>query len=181
MMTTTSGDLYRTDLRAYLAKLRTLVGDRERIEILAETPRVLASLVEAHTPAQMQMRPFDGKWTPSEILGHLGDTEWVFGYRIRQVLGEERPQIYAMDHELWVRGQRHNERDPGELLETFRGLRAPNIRLWQRMTPADLQRVGIHNERGPESLETTLLLQAGHDLSHIDQLKRYLAAVTNPA
>jgi hypothetical protein len=170
-------DLSSSDPEAYLVKITALVGGRDRIEILSETADVLAGIVGDHSAEQMRARPFMEKWTPNEIIGHLGDTEWVFGYRMRAVLCEHEPRILAMDHELWVSGQGHNEREPADLVETFRRLRAPNLALWKRMTPADLQRVGIHNERGAESLDKTLLMQAGHDLSHIDQITRYLAAV----
>jgi hypothetical protein len=45
------------------------------------------------------------------------------------------------------------------------------------MSAADLQRTGQHNERGPESLGVMLRMVAGHDLSHRDQLTRYIQAV----
>jgi hypothetical protein len=45
------------------------------------------------------------------------------------------------------------------------------------MPPADLQRTGQHNERGPESLGVMLRMLAGHDLSHLDQIARYIHAV----
>jgi hypothetical protein len=45
------------------------------------------------------------------------------------------------------------------------------------MSPADLQRTGQHNERGPESLAVMLRMLAGHDLSHLDQIARYIRAV----
>jgi hypothetical protein len=170
-------DLYAADPDAYAAKIKALVGDRDRIGILSETADILAGIIARHTPEQMRTRPFEGKWTPNEVVGHLCDTEWVFGYRIRSIFCEDRPNMLAMDHELWVSGQRHNERDPNELIETFRNMRAANLALWNRIPPADLQRCGRHNERGPESLDKTLTMQAGHDLSHIDQVTRYLAAV----
>jgi hypothetical protein len=171
-------DLSSTDPEAYVAKIAALVGDRDRVEILFETADILAGMVSRHSDDQMRTRPFEGKWTANEIVGHLGDTEWVFGYRIRAVLCEDEPQILAMDHELWVSGQGHNDRAPAELVDTFRHLRQANLSLWQRMRPQDFQRGGLHNERGRETLDKTLLMQAGHDLSHIDQLRRYLAAVT---
>ena len=42
---------------------------------------------------------------------------------------------------------------------------------------ANLQRTGQHNERGPESLAVMLPMMAGHDLSHLDQITRYIRAV----
>ena len=96
---------------------------------------------------------------------------------MRLVICEESPTILGMDQELWVTGQRHNEREPAELLEAFRSLRACNIALWKQMTATDLERTGQHNERGAESLGVMLRMCAGHDLSHIDQIQRYLEAV----
>jgi hypothetical protein len=40
-----------------------------------------------------------------------------------------------------------------------------------------LKRTGEHNERGPESLDVMLRLLAGHDLSHLSQIARYVQAV----
>jgi hypothetical protein len=41
----------------------------------------------------------------------------------------------------------------------------------------DLQRSGQHNERGVESLAVILQLLAGHDLSHLHQISRYIQAL----
>jgi hypothetical protein len=174
-------DLSTSDPQAYFAKIGALVGQRDPIEILTETPDVLAQIVRTHPAEQLRARPFEGKWTPNEVIGHLGDTEWVFGYRIRAILCEDKPDILGMNHELWVSGQRHNQREPAELVETFRRLRGPNLALWKRVEPAQLERVGVHNERGTESLAMYLRAQAGHDLSHVDQIRRYLAAAEERA
>ena len=56
-------------------------------------------------------------------------------------------------------------------------IRQFNLALWGRMSAADLQRAGQHNERGPESLGVMLRMLAGHDLSHRDQLTRYVQAI----
>jgi hypothetical protein len=49
--------------------------------------------------------------------------------------------------------------------------------VWKRTSPTDLERTGQHNERGPESLGVMLRLLAGHDLSHLRQITRYIEAV----
>ena len=96
---------------------------------------------------------------------------------MRLILCEATPTILGMDQELWVSTQRHNQRDPAELAATFRAIRDINLPLWRGMTPDDLARVGRHNERGEESLATMLMMTAGHDLTHIDQISRYLEAI----
>lgn len=174
---TTMAAIEKGDNAAYQQKLMGLLGNRDPIEVLGKTADVFAGMVEKHSPEVMRTRPFPGKWTPNEIIGHLSDSEWVYGYRVRLILCQEKPVILGMDQDLWVAGQRHNERQPKDLLTIFRNQRAANLELWKRMTPADLKRVGKHSERGEESLGLMLKMNAGHDLSHIDQLSRYLKAV----
>jgi hypothetical protein len=176
-MTTVQTGLWVSDPQAYREKLLTLLGDRDPLEVLAQTASALAEVVRTHSSAALRRRPFEGKWTPNEVIGHLADGEWVYGYRLRLILCEDNPAILGMNQDLWVAGQRHNEREPSELVEMFRTVRQFNLALWKSMSPADLQRTGQHNERGPESLAVMLRMLAGHDLSHLDQIARYIRAV----
>jgi hypothetical protein len=51
------------------------------------------------------------------------------------------------------------------------------LRLIERATPAELKRVGVHSERGEESIEYLVRLYAGHDLLHLRQIDRIRAVV----
>jgi DinB superfamily len=110
------------------------------------------------------------------VIGHLTDSEWVYGYRLRLILCEDAPAIVGTNQDLWVAALRHNEREPSELVEIFRTLRRFNLAGWKRTAPEDLKRIGQHNERGPESLSMKGRLLAGHDLSHLAQITRYIEA-----
>jgi hypothetical protein len=165
-----------TDPAGYRQRMFDLVGSRDRFTIMADSPRVLNETVSGTRAAVLRSRPFADKWTPTEILGHLVDAEFIFGYRTRAILCDDRPRIIGMDQEAWVREQRYNDRDPGELVAAFAALRGVNMRLWRSIGTEQLNRIGIHSERGEESLDTMLTMIAGHDLSHIDQLRRYIAA-----
>ncbi|MHC4993085.1 MAG: DinB family protein [Planctomycetota bacterium] len=112
-----------------------------------------------------------------QILGHLMDVEWVFGFRTRTMVCDERPTLSGIDQDLWTAAQEHNERDPRDLLESFRTLRELNLRFWRSLSPEQRQSVGVHAERGEERVETMLHMLAGHDLVHLDQLVRYIAAI----
>jgi hypothetical protein len=176
-MTTAANAIWLNDPKAYQDKLCGLLGDRDPIGVLSRTAEVLDEFVKKNPVQKLQTRPFPGKWTPNEIFGHLVDTEWTFGFRMRMIFCEEEPTILGMDQEKWVERQRYNQQDPRELVGLFRALRGGNLALWKTMTPTDLARVGRHNERGAESLGMMLRMEAGHDLSHIDQITRYLQAI----
>jgi hypothetical protein len=162
---------------AYREKVLTLVGDRNPLEVMAQTAPSLADIVRTHSATVLRARPFEGKWTPNEIIGHLTDSEWVYGYRLRLILSEDNSAILGTTQDSWVTALRHNEREPVELVETFRTLRHFNLEQWRRVSPEQLTRTGQHNERGPVSLDVMLRLLAGHDLSHLDQITRYIHAV----
>ncbi len=165
--------------QAYREKMFNLLANRDPLEVLAQTASALADIVgkHKHSPTVLRTRPFEGKWTPNEIIGHLTDSEWVYGYRLRLILSENDPAILGTQQDSWVAGLRHNEREPSELVEIFRVLRSLNSAVWRRTSPEDLKRAGQHNERGPESLGVMLRLLAGHDLSHLAQITRYIQAI----
>jgi hypothetical protein len=166
-----------SDPKAYQKKLSDLLGNRDPLTVLAETPDKLKEILRTSTAEKMRERPFPGKWTPLEVIGHLVDTEFTYGFRVRHIFCEVEPTLIGMDQEKWVERQRYNERDPAELVSIFAILRKANLAVWKLMTPADLRRVGRHAERGPETLELMLRMEAGHDLSHIDQIRRYLQSI----
>ena len=163
--------------QAYREKMFSLLGDRDPLEVLAQTPDRLTDIVAKHSAAVLRTRPFEGKWSPNEIIGHLTDGEWVYGYRLRLMLCEDNPTILGTNQDSWVASLRHNEHEPSELVEIFRTLRQLNLAAWRQTSPADLERSGQHNERGQESLGVMLRLVAGHDLSHSDQIARYVQAI----
>jgi hypothetical protein len=163
--------------QAYRERMFTLVGDRDPLEVIAQTASTLVDVVRKHSATVLRTRPLEGKWTPNEVIGHLTDSEWVYGHRLRLILCENDPTILGTNQDFWVAALRHNEREPMELVEIFRTLRHFNLAEWRRMSPEHLKRTGQHNERGPESLTIMLQLLAGHDLSHLDQITRYIHAV----
>lgn len=176
-MTTSHAGLSVSDPQAYRADLFKLLGDRDPLEVLGQTSATLVDIVQSNSVTALRTRPFADKWTPNEVIGHLVDSEWVYGYRLRLVLCEDSPPILGTNQNAWVAGQQHNQREPSEQVETFRSLRELNLALWKRLSPADLTRTGLHNERGPESLAVMLRMMAGHDLSHLNQIARYAEAV----
>jgi DinB family protein len=180
-MSTRQSGLEISNVQSYRDKLFSFLGDRDPLDVLGQTASALQDIVRENSAEVLRTRPFQGKWTPNEIIGHLSDSEWVNGYRTRLILCEDNPTILGMNQDFWVTCQRHNDRSPSELVEMFRDLRRLNLRSWKAISSENLKRTGHHNERGPESLGLMLRMLAGHDLSHLDQIHRFIGAVRNAA
>jgi hypothetical protein len=112
-------------------------------------------------------------------MQHLADSELVWGYRLRMVLSHDRPPLTGYDQDLWADRLGYRDADAQEALNCFGVLRRVNLRLLDRATAADLQRVGVHAERGEERLDHMVRLYAGHDLLHLRQVDRIRAALSS--
>jgi hypothetical protein len=117
-----------------------------------------------------------GKWSVIEVIQHLADSELVYGWRTRMILTEDRPAIQGFDQDAWTRTLRYDEMPLDVALGQLGGMRAANLQLWRSLSPAQRARVGVHSERGPESLDLLLHLMGAHDLVHRRQIERGLAA-----
>ncbi len=167
-----------SDIATYVAGLLDLLGDQDPVGVLQHTPDALRQFLTT-VPAHIVTIPeAPGKWSIREVIQHLADSELVGGFRLRMVLAHNRPALTGYDQDLWATRLRYTEVDVRDALEQFTVLRRANLRLWQNLGPADLIRVGMHGERGEESLEHMRRLYAGHDVLHLRQVERIRASQT---
>ena len=161
----------------YAEAVLGLVGGREPMSILRETPAAAARAVEGLTPAQLRRPEAPGKWSIAQVLQHLADSDLVWGWRMRLILAQDKPPITGYDQDLWADRLHYADADAAQALETLRVLRRNNLWLIERATAEDLKRVGIHAERGEESAGYLCGLYAGHDLLHLRQLERIRSVI----
>jgi uncharacterized damage-inducible protein DinB len=157
---------------AYIAALLDLLGSRDPLTVVRATPAALARAIQGLSGEQLRKPERPGRWSIGQVLQHLADSDLVWGWRVRLILAQDRPTLTGYDQDLWAERLHYADSDPAESLETFGVLRRANIRLIERASPADLKRVGVHSERGDESLEHLRRLYAGHDLMHLAQIER---------
>ena len=160
----------------YRQRMFSYIDGKDPLKLLAAAPNKLAKLVKAVSPAAARKRPSSGGWSIAEIVAHMADTELVGGYRIRAILGAPGSQIIGFDQDAWVTALHYDKRGLGKSLDQFSAFREANLTLLKTLTPEQWKHHGMHNERGPESVETIVRLFAGHDLNHIGQIERILAA-----
>jgi len=93
------------------------------------------------------------------------------------VLAHDRPAITGYDQDAWAARLRYAEAPLEPALADFEAARAANLRLLARVPESDRERIGVHAERGEESVAHMIRMYAGHDVLHIRQIERILAAV----
>jgi uncharacterized damage-inducible protein DinB len=159
------------DVRAYVRKIDAYRAGRDPIALMKQGPGKFERAVAGLSAARMRKRPARGKWSIIEILGHLNDTEVVYGYRIRLSLSQSGATILGYDQAKWTEELRHRRANAKRLLTRIRVLRESNLETVQRLPRTAWKRYGRHSERGNESVRRVLELVAGHDLNHLDQIK----------
>jgi hypothetical protein len=158
----------------YVRRLLGLLGNREPLGVMEQTPRSLAALFRDVSKPRLLARPAPGKWSALEILSHMAEMEMVYAFRVRQVLTRSGQPIQALDQNDWARVGNYRKLDLDRSLALFTLLRAANLTLLRSIPRSAWKRYGLHEERGREELGLMARLLAGHDLNHLAQLERIL-------
>jgi hypothetical protein len=161
----------------YIASLLDTLGSQDPLQVLAEMPDALRRGIAGMSEQQLSTGEAPGKWSARQMLAHLADSELVGAFRFRMILAHDRPAIPGYDQDAWAGHLGYEKADVAAVLNTFSSLRGANVRLLERTTPEERQRVGLHSERGAESLDFMMRIYAGHDLVHLRQLARIRQAI----
>ena len=168
----------KEDAAAYTAALLDLLGAREPLQQLEQTPAVMRSAVANVQASRLSAPEAPGKWSVRQVVAHVADSDVVFAWRLRLILAQDKPPIQGYDQDAWAQRLAYDEAELDQSLAVFAALRAWNLRLIKRASAGELQRVGVHSERGEESIAHLLKLYAAHDLLHLNQIKRILESIS---
>jgi hypothetical protein len=117
-------------------------------------------------------KPEPDEWSAIDCLQHMIDGErQVFPVRIKAFKAGQDIPGFNPD----LQGAGHNSKPvPSALASEFADLRKANLKLLEKVTPADLSRTAKHSELGHVTLGEMMYEWAGHDLMHIVQAERAL-------
>lgn len=148
------------------------------IEILTRTPATLQSMLAGLSEPWVTSNEGPGTWSPFDIVGHLiqgEETDWIS--RLETILehGESRP---FTPFDRFAQFEKSRGKTLAELLEAFAALRRKNLQILKQLNlqPQQLDLRGMHPELGPVSLRELLATWAVHDLGHVAQTARAMAA-----
>jgi uncharacterized damage-inducible protein DinB len=137
---------------------------------LAGVP-TLRDAVAGMSREQLLARPVPGKWSTLEVVCHLADFEPIVADRMKRVIAEDRPALVGADEKRFAAALAYHQREAEEELAVIEKTRRSMARILRTLPDEALARVGVHNERGPLTLEN--LLQGAID--HVSHHVRFIA------
>lgn len=118
--------------------------------------------------ADFQYAP--GKWTIKQVLMHIIDTEFVFGYRGLAIARGEKQELPGFDQDDYMSGVSVESTSLETLIALFENLRNANIAMFDLLRPSDLEQLGTAS--GYQVKAGTIgYFIAGHCTYHVNILK----------
>ncbi|MDH3427231.1 MAG: DinB family protein [Gemmatimonadota bacterium] len=117
-----------------------------------------------------------GKWSVKQILGHLADSERIFGMRATCIARGDLAELPGFEQDDYVDAGGFDQRTIESLVREFEFLRAANLEMFGGLEPTAWRIVGKAND-SPISVRAIAWILAGHTDHHLTVLgERYGAA-----
>ena len=134
-----------------------------------EMQELLASIDEARSAHRYAV----GKWSIREMVGHLGDSECVFGYRALAISRGDRASLPGFDEDTYVRSANFDGWKLADLTESLAARRQANILLFRNLDAMSWGRTGLANGL-PVTVRALAWILVGHVRHHVAVLhERY--------
>jgi hypothetical protein len=127
----------------------------------------LRQAVRGLSREQLLARPVAGKWSTLEVVCHLADFDPIMADRMKRIIAEEQPQLLGASEVRFAAALAYHERSVEEELAIIDNTRRQMARILRTLPESALERVGIHNERGPLTLERMLTMTTSHIPHHV--------------
>ncbi|MGB3543068.1 DinB family protein [Rubrivirga sp.] len=160
------------DPTAYVESRLALVEGQDPIALLEAAPGRVARALEGVTEKDARRPEADGAWSILEVVRHLADSEIVYGYRLRLIASADRPEIVGYDQETWAETLKYHRGTVADAHGDYASARRSTVRFLTSLPGAAWDRVGLHSERGEESIRRIVALLAAHDIGHGQQIER---------
>ena len=146
------------------------VDNQNVIETLMVNKDVVINLFKNMSEVQKNFRYEVGKWSPHEILGHLTDTERIFGYRALCIARGEKQSLPGFDENEYADAAHFSEISFESLLNQYRLVREGSLALFGTFTDEVASQIGNANGNAV-SVKALIWMIAGHEIHHLKVLR----------
>jgi hypothetical protein len=152
-----------------------LVPDGDITAILtAQLDEALALLGGVSDHAGLAVQP-PYAWTIKQVIGHITDSERVFGHRALWIARQGGTPLASFDENAFMSAAEFNRWPLGELVEEFAHVRRAHVRLFKHLDDAAWSSRGVVGDH-PATVRAFAYVMAGHAGHHLGIVRRRLAA-----
>ena len=150
------------------------VPEGDILTVMRSESERTAELLSGLSPEQADHRYQEGKWSVKEVVGHIIDTERMFGYRAHCFAREDPAPLPGFEQDAYARSSNAAKRPLLELVDELRALRQSNLAFFRGLDEAMWSRRGIGS--GCEfTVRALAFILVGHEIHHRGVLEsRYL-------
>ncbi|MES2306296.1 MAG: DinB family protein [Gemmatimonadota bacterium] len=149
----------------YFERYISLVLVEKVVPILVSQVTPLRELLRNLSDDRAGYRYEPGKWSVRESLGHMIDTERVFGYRALWAARGATAPLPSFDQDAFGITAHHDSCSIGELVDEFTALRESHIHMFNHLPVEAWTRTTIAGDH-PLSVRASAFIMAGHVIHH---------------
>ena len=158
----------------YYSKYISRVPEGDVIATLSEQLESTLAVLRNITEEQANSRYAEGKWSIKELVGHLTDSERIFGYRLLRFARNDQTPLPGYEQDDYVANAGFDKCRLSNLIEELEHVRKSNLSLLRNLDAEAWQRRGDANDQ-PVSVRALAYIIAGHETHHMEILRtRYL-------
>ena len=149
----------------------------ELIQQYAAGPQLLRAAVAGMSHEELLARPVPGKWSTMEVVAHLADCEPLYAERIKRVVSEQEPTLFAVNPDDYLKSLSYQSRDLETELALIEATRRHLLPILMNLDATAFERIGKHSVDGPLTAATLLKRIANHIPHHIAFIHEKRAAL----
>ncbi len=163
----------RPALGEYAASFERYVGlitEPDVVNVMSRQIRELTELLAGLSDERAGYRYEPTKWTVREVIGHLIDSERVFGYRGMCFARGETAPLPGFEENEYAAHAGADAIPLAELVDEFKDLRESHVAMFRHLPAEAWRRVGTSNSK-PLSVRAVAYIIPGHVRHHLIILK----------
>jgi len=108
-----------------------------------------------------------GKWSMHQLVIHLADAEASFADRMRRVIAMDEPALLEWHENAFSQRLHYEAQSAADAIELIRLTRRQLGRVLRKLSDTDFERIGIHSQRGPQTLSAIIGFADWHLNHHL--------------
>lgn len=155
----------RGEYPQYFERYVSLLTHNTIVPVLNEQADGVHGALSGLSGERAAWRYAPGKWSVRELLGHVVDTERVFGHRALAIARGETYSLPSFDENAYAAIAHHDHAPIEQLAEEFATLRRSHVLMLTHLDEAAWARRGVVNGK-PMSTRAMAFIMAGHVRHH---------------